>query len=422
MSDYFDRVERQLVAKVEAGLPRRSRFPVRLDHLAVAASLLVVIAVGAVFISVRGSRSADSPAGARATTIVFSASPLALRAPLGPSIAGSIRILRQRLDSGFGGGVRVFRAGSNVVIAVPEAAAVTRGQIAALAVPARLEFYDWEANALTPNGMTVASQLLSQNPTALQISQGGGSAAPGEPGAGSLPLYQAVKLASKQPPLTTLDASRSGPQYYLFGAPGSTTCKTAARDQGEPVAAGVHCLLSGPDRDPQALDSDLPAGVSASQGHRLEVPAGMIVLQAANLTPNPTPISSPAARFYVLKDNIALSDADITNPQQSTDSGGSPDVKFGLNSAGATEFQKLTEEIARRGDAVSGLGQIYDQHFAIALDDQLVTVPSIDFKIYPDGITPRQGADITGAFTKQSARTLATLLRYGPLSVNLAAH
>jgi SecD/SecF fusion protein len=60
-----------------------------------------------------------------------------------------------------------------------------------------------------------------------------------------------------------------------------------------------------------------------------------------------------------------------------------------------------------------------DQHFAVALDQQLITVPIIDFKIYPDGITGGGGADITGGFTIQSARALATLLRYRPLPVNL---
>ncbi|PZS13384.1 MAG: hypothetical protein DLM64_03425 [Solirubrobacterales bacterium] len=35
-----------------------------------------------------------------------------------------------------------------------------------------MELYDWEANALTSNGQTVASQLIAQNPDALSISQG----------------------------------------------------------------------------------------------------------------------------------------------------------------------------------------------------------------------------------------------------------
>ena len=70
---------------------------------------------------------------------------------------------------------------------------------------------------------------------------------------------------------------------------------------------------------------------------------------------------------------------------------------------------------------MSTLGQSFNQHFAVALDNTLITVPSIDFKIYPDGVTGGGGAEIAGGFTIRSARTLATLLRYGPLSINLAA-
>ena len=101
MSDYFDRIERRLVDKVETGLPRRSRLSVRLDHVAVAASLVVVIAVSAVFIGIRGPGSTASPAGSRAIKIVFSASPLDPKAPLSPAIGHSVEILRQRLDSVF---------------------------------------------------------------------------------------------------------------------------------------------------------------------------------------------------------------------------------------------------------------------------------------------------------------------------------
>jgi SecD/SecF fusion protein len=421
MSDYFDRVERQLVGKVEAGLPRWSGFSVRLDHIAVAASVLVVIAVGAVFVGIRGSISTGSLSGSRAVRVVFSASALDPGAPLNPSIGRSVDVLRQRLNSVFRG-VHVSRVGNDLVVVVRKAAGVSRGRIVALAVPARLEFYDWEANVLTPNGKTVASQLQRQDPSAEKVSQGNGSLAPGEPGAGSLPLYRAVVLASKQPPLKSLDSSRSGPQYYLFAAPGSTACQTVATDQSELAVAGVHCLLSGPDSTPQPLDSNLPAGVSASQGQRLKVPRGTVVLQAEDVTaPNPTPLYSPAAQFYVLKDSAALSNADITTPRQSTDQARTPDVNFGFNSAGARKFQSVTAAIARRGQDVSTLGQSFNQHFAVALDNKLITVPSIDFKIYPDGVTGGGGAEIAGGFTIRSARTLATLLRYGPLSINLAA-
>jgi SecD/SecF fusion protein len=415
-----DADERRLVVKVEAGLPRRSRLSVRLDHFVIAASLLVVIAVSAAFIGIRGPGSTGSPADTHVIRIVLSASPLDPKAPLSPAIGRSVEILRQRLDSVFRG-VHVSRVANGVMVVVPKASGVSRERILALVVPARLEFYDWEANALTPNGKTVASQLPKQDRGAIKISQGNGSTAPGQPGAGSLALYKAVKLASKQPPLNSPDSVRSGPQYYLFGAPGSTACQTAAKAQGTLAVAGVHCLLSGPSNTPQALGAHLPAGISASQGRRLKVPRGIVVLQAEDVTAaTPTPFSSPAAQFYVLKDNPGLSGQDITKPKQSTDQSGTPDVTFGFDAAGETKFQNVTAQVAHRGALTSQFGQQNNQHFAVALDNKLITVPSIDYKIYPDGITGGSGADITGGFTIQAAHTLATLLRYGPLSVSLA--
>ena len=87
--------------------------------------------------------------------------------------------------------------------------------------------------------------------------------------------------------------------------------------------------------------------------------------------------------------------------------------RSGSRSKGKNEFQNVTAAIAQRGDLVSGLGQTLNQHFAVALDNQLITVPSIDYKTYPDGIPGDNGADITGGFTIQTAQDLATQLRLG---------
>jgi SecD/SecF fusion protein len=121
----------------------------------------------------------------------------------------------------------------------------------------------------------------------------------------------------------------------------------------------------------------------------------------------------------VLRDDVALSGNEITNPQQSTDAGGNPDVTFGFAGKGASAFTSVTATIARRGLEVS-LGQNkLQQHFAVALDGVLITVPQIDYTQFPDGIPSSQGAEITGGFTVSSAQDLANLLRDGALPINL---
>jgi SecD/SecF fusion protein len=420
MSDYFDRIERQLVGRVEASPRHPAWISAGLGYLAPAAAVLVVIAVVAVYVGVGANRASRSPASHRSAEIVFAVVASNSHALSGPAIDASIGTLRRRIDAVFPG-VRVARAGDRVV--VQGASSSMRAGILELSTQGNFSFFDWEANALTPNGKTVASQLRAHDPRAIAISQGAGSA-PGTPGAGGMSLYDAVKLASKQPPAAVTESlGRIGPQYYLFGAPGSAACAAAARANGTAAIAGEHCLLSGPDPSATALTAGLPAGVAASEGERVTAPQGTIVLQAANPSASDQiKVDSPRAQFYVLKDNASLGANEITKPHPGTDQSGNPDIAFGFTSAGARVFQRATSTIAHRGTLVSGLDQTLNQHFAVALDNQLITVPSIDFKQYPEGISGDGGADITGGFTSQSARVLSVLLRYPLLNVQLVAH
>ncbi len=335
------------------------------------------------------------------------------------ALARAVNIMRERVDQlGVAEPEIQTYGGNQISVGLPDVQDTSRAE-KLVGSTAQLYFYDWEANVLTPNGKTVASQLQTQDPTAVTLSQGSGGG-PGYPGSGSMPLYQAVKLASTQPPRVSSNSSRLTNQYYMFGAPGSPACQAAAKFYATTVQVGQHCYLSGPDDNVGDLQQGLPPGVSASEGQVLTVPPGTVVLQAADVSSkHTTPFFSPSAQFYVLKDNVALLGNEITNPQQSTDQTGSPDVTFGFTSSGGSKFQKVTQEIARRGEFDSVGSTTLNQHFAVALDNKLVTVPQIDFHQYPDGITGGNGANITGGFTSQSAQDLATQLRLGALPINL---
>ena len=389
--------------------------------LSLAVAVVVLVAGVAFVLAGHGHRatSPDATAATRSSSVVLRAQAPGGGAPSGQAIRQSVAILDRRLGS-ISSRLRASHSGADQ-ITIAGVSPSERAQVLALTVPGRLWFYDWEANALTPNGKPVASQLQTQDRTALRISQGTSGMAPGDPGSGGLPLYQAVKLASKQPAAPARSTlARLGPEYYLFGSPGSSACAAAAKANGTTPIQGEHCLLSGPDTSVENLHYGLPAGVSASESQVLTVPQGTVVLQAANpsATDQIKP-TSPDAQFYVLKDNLAILLHDITNPRQSTDSGGSPEVEFGFTSKGQNEFSSVTKQIAHRGAEVSLGSQALDQHFAVALDNQLITVPSIDYKVYPDGITGSGGADITGGFTTRTARETATLLRDGVLEVTL---
>jgi hypothetical protein len=247
-----------------------------------------------------------------------------------------------------------------------------------------------------------------------------------------MPLYEAVKLAAKQPVGHNLRvASRTGPEYFVFGAPGSAACAdVAAADRTRPIP-GTHCLLAGPvdtgsatglHQAVQEAAARYPSGDIPARAEVVPVPQGTVILQAEQVHATaPVPFSSPTAQFFVLRDDVALTGADVTSPKASADQSGEPSVTFGFTQGGRAAFERATRTIAHRGANVSLNGNTLAQHFAVALDNQLLTVPQIDYHQYPDGIIGIGNADITGGFTRQSARDLATELRYGalPLAVRV---
>jgi hypothetical protein len=360
MSDYFDRVERQIVQRVEAGLPRSTRRPSAGAYLAVAAAALVVIVVAGAFLLARGSGGGGSspPESAAGAKVVFTLP----RAASSAVVERSAAILRGRLHAAVPG-AQVSVANGAIVVTPPNGHPGVRNRILTLAAPGVLTFYDWEGEVLAPNGKTVGSQLPSPSPALMDISQGNGPAAPGMLGAGCVPLQQAIALARK---------------------------------------AGAR----------------LPLHTEIIGHLRFRVPVLYAVLQAA-----PTHPGGPTDGYFVVRINGSLiTDDEITSPRVSTDRNSrAANVEFGFTATGRRAFEALTKAVARRGSEVSGLGQTLNQHFAIVLDNRVISVPFIDYKTYPDGINGSQGADISGNFTRQSARDLAILLRYGPLPVALTA-
>ena len=193
----------------------------------------------------------------------------------------AVDIMRSRVDQLGVAEPEIQTTGNNLItVGLPNVSDTARAE-REVGSTAQLAFYDWEANALTPSGQPVAKLLQSQDQNALTISQGaGGSAGPGDPGSGSMGLYQAVQLAAKQTPWASASNSRAGPQYWLFGAPGSSACAAAARAQGTVPVTGQRCLLSGPDESITDLRAGVPTGVNASEGQIITVPRGWVVLEA----------------------------------------------------------------------------------------------------------------------------------------------
>jgi hypothetical protein len=371
------------------------------------AAVLVVVAVAGVFLGLRGRTHSAGPAAAQGVQVVFTV----------PAGAGRLErtagVLRARLRAVFGR-AEVAATGGGLVATVPDAGAGARAEVIALAAPGQFAFYDWESNVLLPHGKTVASQLAVQDPLALEVSQGAAGASPGAGDAGGLPLAVASALAASQKSEIAADNLRLGSEYFILGAPGSQACALGAAAHGVADIRTRACLLAGPVSGGAGPDSALPAGVKLGRAADvITVHQGITVVKAFGSTGS---FADPSARFFVLRDHAALEGNEITDPKVSTDPNtGEADVTFGFTARGQRAFQAVTAQIARRGTLVSGLGATLNQHFAMVLDDQILSVPSIDFRQYPDGISGADGADITGFGSPQTARIVAAVLRYGPL-------
>ena len=312
------------------------------------------------------------------------------------SVDRAVDIIRERVDQLGVAEPEIQRAGSDQIsVGLPSVQDIERAKNQ-VGTPAQLFFYDWEENVLTPDGRFVAPLLNAQDQDAQAISANGGSSTQGQT------LFDAVTLASRQE-AAARGGSRTGSAYYLFD-----------RDDR---------YLAGPEKNERDLLSAIDRTSLPEGAQVLEVPQGWVVLQATSSNAGQTvERDDPIARFYVLRDRVALSGSDIKDPTQGFNDLQQPDVEFRFTNRGKRAFQDVTREISQRGQSLALPGmssQQVAQHFAVALDGRLISVASIDPQRLPDGIDGENGAIIEGGFTIQSAQDLANLLKLGALPIGL---
>ena len=83
---------------------------------------------------------------------------------------------------------------------------------------------------------------------------------------------------------------------------------------------------------------------------------------------------------------------------------GEPVVLLRLNPEGETTFRDLTRRLVRRGGASV-------TQFAIVVDGELISAPTFDPRVYPDGLDASSGIQINGLASLEEARALAQVLK-----------
>jgi SecD/SecF fusion protein len=324
-------------------------------------------------------------------SLIYQAKPTKQSQVTGDAINRTLDIMRERVDQLGVSEPEIQRSGSDQIdVSLPD---VKNADEAAQQVgtTAQMYFYDWETNVLGAN-----CKPAPQDPNVT----GGASAGSG---AGGLSQYDAVQRASTCPQRNIPNATTNG-VFYL-------------------VDTKAKKVLAGPGETRQDITQEVQnRSIRRGPDQKvLEVKQGNIVVRAE--APDDKTKSN---QFYVMQDRPAVSGTDIKNPEQTFDQGtggsGQPIVTFDFTSKGRSVWQQTTRAIAQRGQDNFIPGQDPQsayQHFAIVLDNELISAPFIDFQQNPDGIDGRNGSQIQGGFTIASAQRLANLLKTGALPIKL---
>ena len=329
------------------------------------------------------------------------------------SLNRAIDIMRKRVDSLGVAQPDIQLTGVNeITVALPDVSNAARAQDQ-VGKTAQLHFYDWEPNVIGPDGKPAPSDgTVTGNST---------TTGAGGIGAG-LTEYQAVQRAAKRAPILNGNSTT--------WSPGCTPAQVNDCIYGTWYLLDTkhEKVLRGPEETEKNLYADNYTPPAGAVTKAVRVNPGTVIVQAHPVeNSSGKVINASPNSWYVLNDDPVLSGADITNPQQGYDEGaggtGQPNVTFGFTGHGKTVFEKVTKEIAQRGQEAQLPGTSKEaalQHFAVVLDGQLITVPSIDYTKYPEGIDASTGSQISGGFTLESAQNLAQELQSGALPIKLA--
>jgi SecD/SecF fusion protein len=329
--------------------------------------------------------------------LVYQAQPTK-QTPVTPdAMKRAIDVMRERVDQLGVAEPEIQQVGGNQIgVALP--AVKNLGEaVSQVGTVAQLAFYDWEVNVIGPDG----------NPAPTDTNVTGGRDAGQGPGA--LSLYDAIVRAAKRPAKIEANNSHDSPVFYAVDA----KTKKVYRPRKDPNGIAAENSRA------QAL-ANVPPELRA-KAKVYEVQPDTVIIRAQQ----PDTVKTKSDQWYVLKDDVALKGQELKSPEQSFDSTtNEPIVTFKFTKKGRQIWQDVTRRISERGALSVGVLPGQDaadanQHFAIVLDDELVSAPSIDFKKLPDGIDGRNGAQIEGSFTIKSAQALANVLKTGALPLKL---
>ena len=337
------------------------------------------------------------------------------------AIDDAIETMRKRVDSLGVAEPEIQRSGrEQIAVGLPSVQNAERAK-AQVGTTARLQFYDWEPNLLTERETYAGGNALYDATEAASKQKGKAERVDVVPGSGDTP-----EEADRKNNTTTSD------RYYLFGPD-----QLPIGPDGEPVRTGTYepsgsCRELLAEYQPEggaakeyaedtACQSELEAlgsGGPPSGSRVIQVPEGVVVVEQER-SPNQPP---QIKRFSVLEDDSELSGQDIKNPEANTDPTPTPRSCRWSSATRAASLRAVTKRIASAASIKHA--QARRQHeapskrFAITLDDQIVSLATIDSFVNPRASTPHRRADRERGRIPGGQRPLRSL-RIGALPVQL---
>jgi SecD/SecF fusion protein len=234
-------------------------------------------------------------------------------------------------------------------------------------------------------------------------------------------LYDLLASAATQ----SLVKENGGSSYYLFEEKGK---KAVAG----PLPTKEALLATAAAKEAGVKDGELPEGIKV-----FALPNKTAVVRCglrSDFCPGVGSVTGNQIYYYLFKyepqgsapvPEMTGGDLKLSGTRADFDpQSGQPIVLMQFTGDGAKRFHEITREEAQRGrrlyNASGGQGDpsLYNQNFAIVLDRELITAPSIDFDQYPDGISGSGGAQITGIGSNDEAKQIALVLQTGALPVD----
>jgi SecD/SecF fusion protein len=297
----------------------------------------------------------------------------------------SIEIMRQRVDKTGVAEPVITRQGNNQIAV--ELAGVHDAARAAQLVgqTAQLQFYDLQGDTLPPTA--TANSGIQPSPNLLPL------------------LQSQQKLSEKGTPTA----------WYLY--------------------SNASKRLAGPADTKKEILRQF--GGQAPKGSTLySIPEGRTILTcgpSARLCPGVDQVPPTRTYYYLFKyqptnaekpvPELTGSDLKGEGTRQDFGQRNEPIVTLEFTNKGGDKFHEITRELAQRGLQQANLSGAngsqrdnYNQSFAIVLDGEIRSFPSIDFDNLPDGIAGGR-AEITGLDSIGEAKDLALVLQTGALPV-----